>query len=68
MFIVDGYNWGYGESSYFCVKAEDNIEAIKKVRDKLNGLSEKEKRGGDNLPCKVVFDKNGVSQNLIHLW
>lgn len=68
LFIVDGYNWGYGESSYFCVNADTEKEASLKVQSKLASLTEDEKRKGDILPCEVVFDEFGVSQNLIHVW
>lgn len=67
-YIVDGYNWGYGESSYFCVQAETQIEAENKVSIKINKMSEEDKKQGYVIPCPIYFDDNGVSQNLIHLW
>lgn len=67
-FIVDGYNWGYGGSSYFCVIANSIEEAAEKVKKKLAVMSEDEKRKGDYVPCIIQFDVNGISQNLLHLW
>lgn len=68
LYVVDGYNWGYGESSYFVVEAESKKEADTKVLQKLNRLTEEEKRAGDFLPCEVRMDEHGISQNLKHVW
>jgi hypothetical protein len=68
LYVVDGYNWGYGASSHFVVEADSIQEADTKALRKLNELTEKEKRSGDCLPCEVKMDKNGVSQNLLHVW
>jgi hypothetical protein len=68
LYVVDGYNWGYGESSYFLVEADSVQEAETKASEKLNKLTEEEKRLGDFLPCEIKMDENGVSQNLIVVW
>lgn len=68
LFIVDGYNWGYGESEYFCVEADTKKEAESKVKYKLSLMSEEDKRKADILPCEVLFDEFGVSQQLGHQW
>ena len=67
-FIVNGYDWGYGESSYFLVQALSMDEADNKVKLKLSAMDEQTKRKGLAMPCEVIFDGNGVSNNLIHVW
>lgn len=68
LFIVEGYDWGYGESSYFLVQCNTELEAKIKVAAKLEQMTEKEKRKGDILPCEVKMDEHGVSQQLSNMW